>query len=523
MVAQTLNAVLKSTGSTWATLSSLQDALLKKGVKISIAELEQDKKLFVRDGYVTLPHINKQEDDIAYNAMRLLLFPLVERKFGLCNIKRYSDDYINRLIERYENEVNKGMKLHYHQKDAVRMVINNYLSVVTGGPGTGKTTVLSCITFVLREIDKQTRIKFTAPTGKAARRISESTGEYASTTQKEFGITPDETNALMFDGDVLFIDEISMADNETLSKVLKAIPTRKRVVFVGDIDQLPSVGIGACLRDLIASYIIPKTMLTHTFRQDNSSKLFANISNIKKGSYDIVEGDDYHTYKISDSLSDKEAENEAFKKIMEIYKKEVEKYGVENVVVLLPYRVKGLCSNRVTVRLQRVANKKDSSAKCIKRTTPDGLDIYYAEDDYVMQLENRTECANGEIGKVVKVSIDGLDVSFNGNIVHYEIGELDQLILAYSMTIHKSQGSEYKSVIIALLNEHQAMLQRNLLYTGVTRAKKECHLIYQEKAYKTAVSTIADKCRLTMLTKKIEIVCKKYLAAYGIGGKVWHN
>ena len=512
MVAKVLWSVLASTGSTWATIGSLQNALLKKGIRLSLEDLKKEQKLFFHEDYVTLKRINKEEDDIAINALRLLFMPKLEKQIT----PAISNEEINRLIEKFENEENKGFKLHFHQKDAVRMVVRNYFSIVTGGPGTGKTTVLSCITYVLRHIDKKTRIVFTAPTGKAARRISESTGEYANTTHKEFGITPENDTTFEFEGDVLFIDEISMLDNETLSKVLKACQTGKRVVLVGDIQQLPSVGIGACLRDLIRSKCIPTTMLTHTFRQDNSSKLFSNIENIKKGSAEIIEGEDYHAYQIDDHMEYKEAENEAFKYIRTIYRQEVEKYGVENVVVLLPYKVKGLCSNRVTVRLQSIANRKDSSEKCIKRTNSDNLDIFFTKDDYVMQLENRTECANGEIGKIIEVKPDGLIVEYGTTQVEYSISELDQIMLAYSMTIHKSQGSEYKSVIMALLNEHEAMLKRNLLYTGITRAKKECHLIYQQKAYETSVKTIADADRLTMLQKKLMKIRDQYKLVYGI-------
>jgi len=515
MVANHLANLLAMTGSTWATIGSLQKYLLQKGIKVSNNDLEMNEKLVLHEGYVTLNKINKEENDIAVNALRLALFPQVERNAGVFSYPIYSNDVINRLIERYENEVNKGMKLHSHQKDAVRKTVNTFFSIITGGPGTGKTTVLSCITFVLRELNKEVQIKFTAPTGKAARRIAESTGEYANTTQKEFGITPENDSSLEFEGDVLFIDEISMMDNETLAKVLKSVPTRKKVVLVGDINQLPSVGLGACLRDLIASGHIPTTMLTKTFRQDNSSKLFANIENIKKGSTEIIEGEDYKVYPVSDSLNDKDAENEAFNIIRNLYKKEVEKYGVENVVVLLPYRVNGLGSNKAAKFLQPIANK-NREGMCMKYTLPNGLEIFFMKDDYVMQLVNREECANGEIGKVIDVQKNTVTVLFNKTKVTYGKDELKQIMLAYSMTIHKSQGSEYACVIMGLLNEHSSMLQRNLLYTGVTRAKKICHLVYQPKAYETAVSTIADANRVTKLAEKIKNLRMKYRAKYKI-------
>lgn len=499
-VAKTLWSVLRSTGSTWATVSSLEEALAKQGIKYE--SWKSDSQFVFYEDFVTFRTVSADEDEIALSSLRLL------HCGPPCAV---SDEEIESLIDRFEKEENKGRKLHFHQRDAVRMVVKYNFSVLTGGPGTGKTTVLSCITYVLRKIREESRIIFTAPTGKAARRIKESTGEYASTTCKEFGITPEMSGAYEFEGDVLFIDESSMNDNTTLSLILEACPTGKKVCLVGDVNQLPSVGIGACLRDLIASAVIPVTKLTKTFRQDNSSKLFANIENIKNGSEEIVEGDDYHVYMIPE-VTDVEAEQLATDKIKELYTEKVKQYGAENVVILVPYRLKKLCSNSINNVVQPLVNKK---RQAYRYTNAENHTQFFMVDDFVMQLENRDECANGDVGQIISVSEKGVDVKYIDCTVHYELSELEQLALAYAMTIHKSQGSEYPCVIMCMLNEHVTMLSRNLLFTGVTRAKKECCLIYQKTAYKKAVSTIAEANRLTMLKIKLQKVAARYRMVYG--------
>ena len=503
-VANILWKLLQSSGSTWATISGLETALAKNGIRYS--EWKSDTKFVLYKDYVTLSQVNALEDEIAYSALRLLY----------CGVNRFAslkDEVIDQLIDKFENEVNEGRKLHIHQRDAVKMVVRKNFSILTGGPGTGKTTVLSCITFVLRQLQKEQQIIFTAPTGKAARRIKESTGEFASTTCKEFGITPEEKSAYEFEGNVLFVDESSMNDNETLSLILSAVKEGKKVCLVGDVNQLPSVGIGACLRDLIESKVVPVTMLTHTFRQDNSSKLFANISNIREGSAEIVDGDDYHSYRLPDNLPNEEIEAHTIEIIREIYREQINKYGAENVVVLVPFRQRNLCSVSVNKWVQRIANKKPAG---YRHVFEDGHNETFCVDDYVMQLENRMECANGDVGQIVAVSEKGIDVKYIDCTVHYELDELDQLALAYAMTIHKSQGSEYPCVIMCLLDEHSLMLSRNLLYTGVTRAKKECHLVYQKKAYETAVSTIADANRITMLKEKLIKLNNVYIMSKGV-------
>ena len=502
-----ISDALMSTGSTWIK----KEDLLSYMVRRHFPKQEMNSAITAgkiihyvdskNQSYLTTSYINRMENMIAANIMRLMYV-------SYC--KKISESYIRSLVAEFEINCNHGRHLHEHQVDGVIMVVNNNFSVLTGGPGTGKTTVLSAIAYVLRRLNAGVKIVYTAPTGKAARRISESTGEKASTLHKKLGLGYKATKPTAFFEDVLFIDESSMNDTSLTSKLSGAMMNGRKVVFIGDVDQLPSVGLGAVLRDLIASNVVPVTMLTHTFRQDNNSTLFANICNIRNGIPSFKEGPDFHPLCMNASCTDQDI----IQKILSVYQKEVAKYGREDVVVLVPFRKKRICSNYLNNHLQRLANKPTGGCYVYNNILESNR-IYFQKNDLVMQLLNREECANGEVGTVTEVSQKGVAVDFNGTLVSYPPDQLDQLSLAYSMTVHKSQGSEYKSVIICMVNSHASMLTRNLLYTGVTRAKKECTVIYQEDALKKASATIAESSRITMLQEKLRILNEKYKAVYG--------
>ena len=497
-----LNNYFWNTGSTWMPEDEFEDALIKKGCYAS------DYELFLKQGYlvkyknwVTTRRMADKENTIATHIMRIM---------HELSCKQVPRSKINQLIQEFEEQVNEGRKLHYKQCDAVAMVVNNNFSVLTGGPGTGKTTVLSCITYVLRKLYPKSHIIFTAPTGKAARRVTESTNEEATTLHKRLGITVDTEHAERFYEDVLFIDESSMNDIDVSALLFEAVASGRKVCWVGDVNQLPSVGPGAVLRDIIESGVVEVTMLTHTFRQDNSSTLFTNIENIRKGEKNIVEGPDYHPV----LLPEGKVNEQIVSKIINCYSSEVENYGAENVVVLLPYRKAGFCSNKINPLLQNAVNEEKSGYRF--HNNREKSDFIFKKNDYVMQLQNRTECANGDVGQVINVSPSGVDVAYVNAVVHYDGDKLAELALAYAMTIHKSQGSEYKSVIMVVLDEQENILSRNILYTGITRAKKEVTLFYQKHAYEVAVSTIADASRHTLLKEKLQALSIQYRYTYGI-------
>ena len=281
------------------------------------------------------------------------------------------------------------------------------------------------------------------------------------------------------------------------------------MVWVGDTDQLPSVGIGAVLRDFIESRAVPVARLTKTFRQDDSSTLFSNIVNVREGRAEFVDGHDFHPIKMEDGANITDIK----KTIIQQFMYGVDKYGLDQTVVLIPFRairkgVERICSNDMNNILQQCVNHEKQGFRHIYKE--DGNVIFFKQGDMVMQLRNRPECANGDVGRVIQVSSEGVVTEFADGTVLYKSNELDQLSLAYAMSVNKSQGSEYKFVVMVLLDNFDSMLNRNILYTGITRAKAECSVIYQQTAFEKAVSTQADEGRITLLRDKLAWLYARY-------------
>ena len=495
--------LLQRTGSCWVSKDQLISYCANFGGRPEDIEMCVNKKELVKHGeYYTLPSIDNIESRIAEKVFELMYYS--------GNVQ-FPEDKIKRLVSEYEEKENGGRKLHWGQVNAVITMCNNSFCVITGGPGTGKTTVLTCAAYCMRHLRKGISLVFTAPTGKAARRVAESSGENACTVHKKFGIGMDDTKgADKFYEDVLIIDESSMNDVKLSYQIFSAIPRGKKLVWVGDTDQLPSVGIGAVLRDLIASNAVPVARLTKTFRQDNSSTLFTNIVNVREGRAEFVDGHDFHPIKVADDAST----DTVRQAIIEQFKYGIDKYGVDQTVVLIPFRVlkRGMdriCSNDMNNVLQKVANGQKSQS--FKHTyQEDGNVICFKTGDMVMQLKNRPECANGDVGRVIQVTQDGVVAEFSDGTVFYKPSDLDQLSLAYAMSVNKSQGSEYKFVVMVLLDNFDSMLNRNILYTGITRAKQECSVIYQQGAFEKSVKTQADEGRITLLRDKLAWLYARY-------------
>lgn len=496
-VKRAVYTALSQTGSTWLTAEDAKKAAGRLGITFERFKALRDISCYEKANLYTLKSIAYQEGQIAQNLMNMAL---------MTDRKATSRVTIETYIRQFEKEENHGMRLHIHQKDAVAMVVNSSVSILTGGPGTGKTTVLRCIAYVLRKLQPGITIGYAAPTGKAAQRCRESTGEDAMTAHRKLGLGYDtqSNDPIPVYEDVLFMDESSMNDTLLTAYLSKAVKAPKRLVFVGDVDQLPSVGVGAVLRDLIASRCFPVTMLTHTFRQDNESGLFANIQNVKNGKAEMVTSDDFKAKLVN-------SESDCMDMLVKAYLSETRIWGRENVVCLLPYRRRGICSNALNNQIQMCVNP---NPKGITHTDKDGCKRMFKVGDPVMQLKNRPECVNGDVGKVIDIS-DGVLVRYDEEVVQYKNSDLEELSLAYAMSIHKSQGSEYASVIMALMDSHKAMLQRNLVYTGITRAKKKCELYYQKAALEKSVATIADNNRITCLAEMIKTIATQYQFLYG--------
>jgi exodeoxyribonuclease V alpha subunit len=391
------------------------------------------------------------------------------------------------------------------QRQAVEKTINSKATVITGGPGVGKTTIVNSILRILRA--KRVHVLLCAPTGRAAKRLSESTGMEAKTIHrllefdpKIFGFKRDRDNPL--EVDLLVVDEASMVDVVLMNKLLRAVPDHAAVLFVGDIDQLPSVGPGIVLTDIIESEKIPTVRLTEIFRQAATSKIIVNAHNINQGKMPYKPDNpsdlsDFYFIKV-------EKPEDIHEKLLHIVIDRIPKrfgyHPVEDIQVLTPMNRGGLGARSLNIELQQ--NLNGEAEPKINR-----FGLTFAPGDKVMQTINNyeKEVFNGDIGRVSNIDLDmGLVyVNYDDRIVEYELGELDEVSLAFAATIHKSQGSEYPVVVIPLAMQHYTLLERNLLYTGVTRGKRLVVVIGQPKALAIAVKKVGSTRRLTNLAARL--------------------
>ena len=379
--------------------------------------------------------------------------------------------------------------------------------VLTGGPGTGKTTTINGIIKAWKSVGM--KVLLAAPTGRAAKRMNEATGYEAKTIHRLLEYNPDagfqrnESNPI--EGDALVVDEASMIDIELMFRLVSAIPANMRLLLVGDIDQLPSVGAGNVLRDIIASKVIPTVRLTRIFRQAATSRIITNAHLVNEGKMpekDNGEKSDFFMMNDDDYLR---IENTI---VGLVTRRLPEYYGVstDDIQVLSPMRRTNNGIQNLNHRLQQAIN-------------PIGDSITYGDTvfrigDKVMQLKNNYEQGifNGDTGKIVDVdeAHRAFTVSFDGGpTVEITSKMMKDICLSYATTIHKSQGSEYKVVVIPMTMQFFTMLQRNLLYTGITRAKKVCVLIGQKKAIAMAVHNNAVKKRNTLLKERLISESKK--------------
>jgi exodeoxyribonuclease V alpha subunit len=401
-------------------------------------------------------------------------------------------------------EQRTGLVLAESQRSAVALALASKVLVITGGPGVGKTTLVNAILRILSA--KGARLLLCAPTGRAAKRMNEATGFEAKTIHRLLEVDPktggfrrDSENPL--DCDLLVIDEISMVDVLLMHALLKAMPNTAALLVVGDVDQLPSVGPGQVLADMIASGAVPMVRLTEVFRQAAKSRIILNAHRINEGVFPDLRKPESESDFYFVEADDAEA---AVPRIVELVTTRIpRRFGLDpirDIQVLCPMNRGGVGARSLNIELQAALNP--AGERKVER-----FGWVFAPGDKVMQIENDydKEVYNGDIGYVVDVDPnDGeLTASFDGRSVTYGFGELDTLVSAYAVTIHKSQGSEYPAVVIPVLTQHYAMLQRNLLYTGITRGRRLVVLVGQKKAIAIAVRNVSGRRRWSKLRERL--------------------
>ena len=399
-------------------------------------------------------------------------------------------------------EAKTGVTLASSQVKAIRLALLSKVLVITGGPGVGKTTIVNSILRILAA--KGVKLLLCAPTGRAAKRMTEATGFEARTIHRLLEVDPKgggfQRNAdNPLECDLLVVDETSMVDVLLMQALLRAVPNNAAFLIVGDIDQLPSVGPGQVLADVIASGAVPVVRLTEVFRQAAQSRIIASAHRINQGAIPDLskpEGDsDFYFVQADDPET-------AVPRIIELVKTRIpRRFGLDpirDIQVLCPMNRGGVGARSLNIELQAALNP--AGDRKVER-----FGWTFAPGDKVMQIENDydKEVYNGDIGYIEEVDSDAgeLTASFDGRFVTFAFGELDTLVPAYAATIHKSQGSEYPAVVIPVLTQHYAMLQRNLLYTGVTRGKRLVVLVGQRKAVAIAVKNVSGRRRWSKLNE----------------------
>lgn len=413
------------------------------------------------------------------------------------------------LRDELEKEcLSRNLVLGDEQKDAVLMALQQPMSVITGFPGTGKTTIQQVILALLNKVYKQEALLL-APTGRASKRMMESTGHSASTIHSALQLNESEElgrdKSPRITTDLLIVDEASMMDIFVF-RALMRYTEAKRICIVGDIDQLPSVGCGCVLKDLIGTPLISLTRLQHIYRQTKVSGIIENAMHIRNGEFKMH---------LDDTFYMKQLENEkTVATICALYEKMVEKYGQEDVILLSPYRRNGtLCTNVLNRILQERLNPDRGQGKYLRKK--DGSEVFRVGDP-ILLMKNMQEkgVVNGDVGKLKSVSTEGdfITVDFDGKNVTFLHEDIQYLDLSYATTVHKSQGSEYKCVILIMSESMKLLLRRPIIYTAVTRARDIACIICDGlpyggkpdyKSVSMAISTLDDSSRLSKLSKRI--------------------
>lgn len=391
-----------------------------------------------------------------------------------------------------EYETLQGIGLDETQRAAVLRAVQNRVSVITGGPGTGKTTIIKAVIWVLQHLGTSCRVALCSPTGRAAKRMSESTGRRAATIHRMLGFNPGEGFAYnefkSLPAEAVICDEASMLDTRFAYALVRALDKKCRLILVGDVNQLPSVGVGNVLNEIIASEKVPVSTLGTIYRQSDSSFIALNAKAVLEGKKSEVKLDNTADDFFFMGVRNQEAGSEEKSKMVQaglvtcVERLIAKGYGLNEIQVLSPMKDRTLGENELNILLQRTFNPQG-------RTVYQGNQREFRVGDKVMQVRNNydRDVFNGDVGTVASGSANSLTVDFYGKEVAYKREDLHELTLAYAITIHKAQGSESRAVILIMSNSHYIMLSRPILYTGITRAKEICTVIGEKKALWTAI------------------------------------
>jgi exodeoxyribonuclease V alpha subunit len=492
-----------------ATILEIDGALVEQAIDgLAARELLVLETLSAGDTAVYLSSLHASEEGAAQRLKAILASPARSVEIDL-----------QRAVQWFENQ--QGIELAPEQREAIRRAVECKVLVVTGGPGTGKTTLVNGVLSILRR--KGHRILLCAPTGRAAKRLSETSGQEAKTIHRLLEFNPkrmcfERDAESPLEADLVVVDEMSMVDIVLLYHLFKAVPDRCQLVLVGDVDQLPSVGPGNVLGDLIHSGVAEVVTLTEIFRQARESEIVVSAHAVNRG--ELPQSGDEAVSRIGGAPKDPGQvsdfyfiEREEPEAVLAVIKELVQRriparFGVDpigEVQVLTPMH-KGLLGSRsLNAELQALLNPRGESITRGSRL--------YRVGDKVMQVRNNydLDVYNGDIGQVVRIDEEERQVvvRVEGREVVYDTADLDELVLGYACSVHKSQGSEYPVVVLPLHTQHYPMLQRNLLYTGITRGRRLVVLVGSRRALAIAVGNSRVRRRFTRLAQRCQAPATK--------------
>jgi len=485
---------------------ALQEALVHKTVDIlgvpvcacqeQIGHLIEQELLVAEDQALYLPPFYQAESGVAYKLKVLMN----ARRDRLERFQHYNWEWALAWAIQQNN-----LQLAPAQKEAIRMALTHKVSILTGGPGTGKSTIIGSLIQLLRAEHKS--VLLAAPTGRAAKRLSETTGLEAKTIHRLLEFNPGAGNTFLrdrqnpLDADMIIVDEASMIDILLMNHLLRAIEAGSHLLIVGDMDQLPSVGPGSVLHDLIHSQQIPVTRLTTIFRQSEDSAIILNAHRINQGQYP------HFSRQISDFFlfQEQDAQRAADLILGLVSQRIPDKFGLDphsDIQVLSPMHRGQTGVSELNQRLQERLNP------AVGQTEMHHGQRVLRVNDRVMQIRNNYDkhVFNGDFGQIRAIDLEEqvVRIDFDGTLIEYDFSQMDEIVHAYAISIHKAQGSEFPAVIIPLLNQHYMMLQRNLLYTGVTRARKLVVLVGSPAAIRMALHNDRIAQRNTRLAQRLQ-------------------